>query len=145
VKYAAAIALVFIGSALANPTPKPKPVSRYMRDMGILYLEAVEKLDSECHCLSTWEADMASLEDRVDIALNDKAQRRSAGDSPYWDLLKNVKYARKFYVISEPPQRKAWTHAYITCHAYAHTVAIEGDYFKGDGGCGDAIEAATHQ
>ncbi len=139
------ILLVCVASAVAQKAPKPKPVSRYMRDIGILYLEAIEKLDVDCHCSETWEADMASLGDRIDIALNDKTQRRSAGDVPYWDLLRHVKYARTFYIVSDPPQRKAWMHAYITCHAYAHTVAIEGDYFNGDGGCGDAIDAATHQ
>jgi hypothetical protein len=142
---AIAVILVLTGSALANPTPKPKPVSRYMRDAGILYLETVEKLNFGCDCMDTWESETKSLEDRIDVALKDKAQHRSPGDAPYWDLLKSVKYARRFYVTSDPPQRKAWSHAYITCQAHAHTIAIEGDYFDGDGGCGDAIDAATHQ
>jgi len=140
---AAAIILILIGSAFAKLASKP--VSRYMRDMGILYLETVEKLTPECgqnsDCTSRWESTMESIEDRVNIALNDKSQRRSPGDMPYWDLLKNVKYARGFSIYSG----KAWLHAYITCYAYAHTVALEGDYFNGDGGCGNAIDAATHQ
>jgi hypothetical protein len=90
-----------------------------------------------------WESTMGSIEDRVDIALSDKSRRRSSGDAPYWDLLKNVRYARKFYVIADPEQRRAWSHAYITCEAHAHTVALEGIYFDGDGGCGTAIDAAT--
>jgi hypothetical protein len=149
---AIAIILTLTGSALANPAPKLRRVSRYMRDTGILYLETVEKLMPECgqknthdsNCMSRWESAMKGIEDRVDIALNDKAQPRAPGDLPYWDLLKNVKYARKFYVIADSSQQKAWSHAYITCQAHAHTIALDGD-FDGDGGCGDAIDAATHQ
>jgi hypothetical protein len=88
---------------------------------------------------------MQSIEDRVDIALSDKSSRRLSGDTPYWDLLKNVKYAHKWYVIADPVQRKAWSHADATCEGYAHTVALEGDYFNDDGGCETAIHAATHQ
>ena len=148
----AAVALALIGAAFANPATKPasKPVSRYMRDTGILYLETVEKLTPDCgrksssddDCMSRWESIMESIEDRVNIALSDMRHQPS-GDTPYWDLLKNVKYARKFYVIADPEQREAWSHAYITCEAHAHTIALEGDYFDGDGGCGTAIDAAT--
>jgi hypothetical protein len=148
----AVIALGLIGSAFANPAGKPasKPVSRYMRDTGILYLETVENLTLDCgqksssddDCMSRWESTMESIEDRVNIALSNKSQQRSSDDAPYWDLLKNVKYARKFYVIADREQREAWSHAYITCDAHAHAIALEGIYF-GDGGCGTAIDAAT--
>jgi hypothetical protein len=145
--------LLFCTLSLAQKADKPKPVSRYMRDMGILYLETVEELTPDCgrksiqdsDCMSRWESATKSIEDRIDIALNDRTQRHSPGDVPYWNLLKNVKYARKLYATIDPPQRKAWSDAYIACYAYAHTVAIEGDYFNGDGGCNDAIGAATHQ
>ncbi|HEU0046269.1 MAG TPA: hypothetical protein VFQ43_01535 [Nitrososphaera sp.] len=83
---------------------------------------------------------MESIEDRVNIVLSDKSRQRLSGDTPYWDLLNNVKYARKFYVIAGPEHREAWSHAYITCEAHAHTIALEGDYFDGDGGCGTAID-----
>ena len=51
----AVMALALIGSAFAGPTSKPaqKPVSRYMRDMGILYLETVEQLTLDCGHKST--------------------------------------------------------------------------------------------
>ena len=149
---AAAIALALIGLAFAKTVTKPQPVSRYMRDIGILYLETVDKLTPDCgqkstydsDCMSRWKSTMTSIEDRVDIALS-KSRRRSSGDVPYWDLLKSIKYARKCYVTVDPDQRKAWSHATITCEAHAHTIALEGDYFDGDGGCGTAIDAATHQ
>jgi len=151
----ALIALALIGSAFDKPAPKPvsKPVSRYMRDIGILYLETVEELTYDCgrkstndsDCMSHWESTMESLEDRVNIALNDKARQRASGDVLFWDLLKSVKYTRKVLVTIDRDQREAWVKAYATCHSYAHTVALEGDYFNGDGGCEDAIEAATRQ
>jgi hypothetical protein len=147
----AAITLALIGSAFANSATKraSKPVSRYMRDTGILYLETVEQLTLDCgrksssddDCMSRWESTMESIEDRVNIALSDMRQR-SSGDTPYWDLLKNVKYARTFYVIADREQREAWSHAYSTCYAHAHTIALEGIYLDGDGGCGSAIDAA---
>jgi hypothetical protein len=147
------IAVALIGSAFDMPAAKPasRPVSRYMRDIGILYLERVESLTLDCgkkstydsDCMSDWESTMEGLEDRVNVELSDKSRRRSSGDVPFWDLLKSVKYARKVYVTVDPDQQKAWSRAYVTCHAYAHTVALEGEYFNGDGGCEAAMKAAT--
>jgi hypothetical protein len=151
----ALIALTLIGTAFDKPVdkPAPKPVSRYMRDIGILYLEAVEGLTYDCgkksatdsECMNHWESTMQSIEDRVNIALNDKSRHRASGDIPFLDLLKSVKYARKVYVTIDRDQREAWVHAYATCHSYAHTVALDGEYFNGDGGCDDAIGAAARQ
>lgn len=151
----AVIALaVLIGSAFDKPAAEvtSKPVSRYMRDMGIRYLETVEELSLECgknstsddECMSRWESTIAGLEDRINIALSDKS-RRSSGDVPYWDLLKTVRYARKVYVTVDADQRKTWSHVYVTCEAHAHTIALQGIYFNGDGGCGEAIHSATNQ
>jgi hypothetical protein len=148
------IVLMLIGSAFDKPADKsaPKPVSRYMRDIGILYLETVEELTYDCgrksasdsDCMNHWESTMESLEDRVNIALNDKSSQRASGDIPFWDLLKSVKYTRKMLVTIDRNQREGWTKAYATCHSYAHSIALEGNYL-GNGGCDDAIEAATRQ
>ena len=59
---------------------------------------------------------MESIEDRVNIALSDMRHQPS-GDTPYWDLLKNVKYARKFYVIADPDNvRHGPTHTSLAKH-----------------------------
>jgi len=87
---------------------------------------------------------MGSIEDRVEIALSDTSRQRSSGDGPYWDLLKTVSYVRTFYVIADPQHWKAWSQAYAICHTHAHTIALGGE-FDDDGGCGTAIDAATHQ
>jgi hypothetical protein len=150
------VALLCIASPLAvaqRAKPASKAVSRYMRDIGILYLETVEQLTNDCgrksnidsDCMSRWESTMAAIEDRVSVTLNDKSRKRAAGDVPFFDLLKSAKYARKFEVSIDRELREAWIKAYATCYSYAHTVALEGEYFNGDGGCGDAIGAAVHQ
>jgi hypothetical protein len=145
----ASVMFVLIGLTLASNSTATKPVSRYMRDIGIIYLEEVETLNPECaengidgDCMRRWESKLARIEDRVDIELNDKSLRRSSGDNPYWDLLKTVKYAHKFYVLSDPGTRKIWSHANIICASYAHGVALDGEYVR-DGGCDAAIDEAT--
>lgn len=154
--HAAVLSLLCIVSHIvfAQATkPSSKPISRYMRDAGVLYLETVAQLTLDCgkkstadsDCMSQWESTMDGLEDRINISLNDKSRSRTTRDVPFWDLLKSTKYARKMYVIVDKDQQKAWSHAYVTCEAHAHTVALEGEYFNGDGGCEDAIEAAVHQ
>jgi hypothetical protein len=145
------VASIAVLTSLAVAAPAGKPVSKYMRDMGILYLETLEQLTPECgkkriddDCMTRWESTMTSIEDRVDIQLSDKSRRSSSGDSLYWELLKNVRYARKFYIVAYPTEQKAWLHAYVSCQVQAHSIALDGD-FDGDGGCGTAIDKATHQ
>jgi hypothetical protein len=145
----AVVLLTLLGTA-ANAASKP--VSKYMRDAGILYLEAVEELTPECgrrasadnDCMSHWESTMEKIEDRVSIQLSDKSRRGSAGDGPYWDLLKNARHAHKFFVIAYPGEQKAWIHADVICQGQAHSIALDGN-FDSDGGCGAAIDTATHQ
>jgi hypothetical protein len=143
------IALPLAGSAFAKPAkPAPKPVSGYMRSVGILYLETVEELDCgrsvDDKCQSRWESTLNRLEDRIDIALSQS--KRPSGDKPFLDLLKAARYARMFYerADSDNLDKKAWAHAWVVCHSDAHTVAVEGEYFDGDGaGCSDAISQAS--
>jgi hypothetical protein len=144
------IVLMLVGSTFAKPAqPAPKPVSGYMRDAGILYLETVEGLTLDCgrkslddDCQSRWKSTLDGLEDRIDITLSQS--KRPSGDKPFWELLKLVRYARTFYVRADSDRldEKAWAHAWVVCHSHAHTVAVVGD-FDGDGGCGDAISQAS--
>jgi hypothetical protein len=131
--------------------PAPNPVSGYMRDTGILYLETVEGLSLDCglkspvddDCMSRWKSTLNGLQDRVDITLGQS--KRPSGDKPFWELFKQARYARESYVRAESDHldKKAWTHAWGVCYAHAHTIALEGKYFNGDGGCGDAISEAS--
>jgi len=122
-----------------------------MRDIGILYLEHAEGLSLDCgqksptddDCMGRWETAMNGLEDRVDIALSES--KRPSGDKPFWELLKLARYSRRFYVTAKHDglKEKPWEHAWIVCSSHAHTIAIEGQYFNGDGGCSDAIAEAS--
>jgi hypothetical protein len=144
------VALSLVGSAFAKPAkPAPKPVSGYMRSVGILYLETVEELDCEKSveldkCLSRWESTLNRLEDRIEIALSQS--KRPSGDKPFLDLLRAARYARMFYARADSDNldKKAWAHAWVVCSSHAHTVAVEGEYFDGDGAeCSDAISQAS--
>jgi hypothetical protein len=143
------ISLTLVFSAFAKPAkPAPKPVSGYMRSVGLLYLETVEELDCgrsvDDKCQSRWESTLNGLEDRIDITLSQS--KRPSGDKPFLDLLKEARYARMFYeraYVQSDLNLKAWAHAWVVCSSHAHTVAVEGEYFDGDGGCSDAISQAS--
>lgn len=79
-------ALLCIASPLAvaqRAKPTFKPVSRYMQDVGILYLETVGQLTLDCgrksiadsDCVSQWESTMDGLEDRIKITLSDTSRK----------------------------------------------------------------------
>ncbi len=35
-------------SASSQTTPKPKPISNYMREVGLIYIEQIEDFESKC-------------------------------------------------------------------------------------------------
>jgi hypothetical protein len=157
-KAAAIIALLIalVGSGFGQqkkPAASAKPVSGYMRDSGVLYLEAVDSLTLKCgqmalsdsDCESNWNQTLDGLEDRINITLSES--KRPSGDKPFWELLRLVRYTRHSYVFVDPGLHtgSAWSHAYIVCASRAHAVALEGEYFNSArDGCETALEAATH-
>lgn len=137
-------AAMLVSSAFAKPAkPAPKPLSDYMRRVGILYLEQVEELTTDCDsdCKGRWSKAMDGIQDRIEITLSES--KRPSGDKPFYELLRSTRWARNTYVESGPDTRKAWSSVYIRCSAYAHTVAKEGELFDGDGGCDGAIAEAS--
>jgi len=92
-----------------------KPVSRYMRDMGILSLETVERLSRDCakdgDCISRWETTISGLEDRINLELSEG--KRPSGDIPFWDFLRTEKWVQSTYVHMDGEQEKAWSRPYI--------------------------------
>jgi hypothetical protein len=127
-------------------TEKPK-VSSYMRNVGLLYLEAVDSLTTECgrdpmsDCYRHWDSTMDSLEDRITIAISEK---NPAGDARYFQILQRTRHARDMYALSlKDTQRAIWGHAYAVCYGYTHTVALYGELIKGEGDCDAALETAT--
>jgi len=137
-------------STTFTQTRKPLPMSNYMRNVGLIYLEAVERLplncgdETVCEYRSQWNQNMRELEDRILLTLNES--KRPAGDTPYLDLLRTAKYARSMYTIAysrKDDNRMAWMRAYSACYSEAHTAAMDGQY-RGQAKCDAAIEAAIH-
>jgi hypothetical protein len=146
----ALFALALVSTASTTKTPKPLPMSNYMRDVGLIYLEVLERLplncgdETVCEYRSEWNQSMGELEDRINLKLNES--QRPAGDPPYLDLLRTVKYARSTYTMAysqKDDNRVAWMRAYSACQSEAHTAAIDGEY-RGQAKCDAAIGAATH-
>jgi len=97
-----------------TPTRKPtkshtasKPVSGYMRRVGLLYLETIDDFEKECgyegrenHTCNSdrWDSTFSSLEDRVEISLSES---HSAGDKPFWSLLKNAKMSTQIFLSTQ--------------------------------------------
>ncbi len=84
-----------------NSTTDPKPVSDYMRQVGLMYMEEIDSLDKDCYdhmfedgyCTKRTERAQTTfkmLEDRIELQL-DKGGR-PAGDRPYYTILHDAKY-----------------------------------------------------
>jgi len=171
---AAGIAMLLLVSASAQTTTPPqrkakkpavvsKPVSGYMRRIGLLYLETVADYEKACSfearkggsCdTDQWDETFQRLEDRVDITLSES---RSTGDPLLWRLLKNAKTSTQIFSSSEylcfmdksfskddnenrkiPACRNmnALLEVYPVCESYAHAIAVNGMWgTDGDGGC----------
>ena len=145
----ALFAFVLVNTA-SSQTPKPLRISKYMRDIGLVYLEEVERLplncgdETVCEDRSEWNHYMTELEDRINLTLNES--KHPAGDTPYLDLLRTAKYARSTYTTAysqKDDNRMAWMRAYSVCYSEAHTAAMDGEY-RGQKKCDAAIEAAIH-
>jgi hypothetical protein len=121
--------LILMAAALGKPSA---PISHYMQDTGLLYLESVESLTLACgqastadsDCLSVWHTRMDSLEDRILIHME-----KTQANKQYFDLLKTAKWMRENYATGEKQQQDEWGPKYAKCSAYVHTVAIEGELF----------------
>ena len=85
-----------------------KPVSQYMRKIGILYLETIKTVEQACtshdalatsckSALEVSESEFKSIEDRVDITLS---QPHAAGDKSYWALLKYTKDVERVFLVT---------------------------------------------
>jgi hypothetical protein len=108
------------------------PISHYMQDTGLLYLESVESLTIACgqtstadsDCLSEWHTRMGGVEDRILIHME-----KTQANKQYFDLLKTAKWMRENYATGDKDQQHEWEPKYAKCSAYVHTVALEGELF----------------
>ena len=128
----AILILTAFAAAQSSGIPKPKPVSAYLRKVGIIFLEAVDDLpaDADSEQEGQWDKGMDQLEDRINIELSD-SPKRPAGDDRYWEMLKLTHWARAMFVMSchidsNSPSCEAFRKADMHCRLYAHAVALEG-------------------
>ena len=99
----AALTVILLGCTLGlaqehkKPEP-PKPLSPYMRKVGLLYLGTLDSARDECFqdCKRLmdivdrrFDHDMDSLNDKITIDLDE--QGRPEGDKPTFELLKQTK------------------------------------------------------
>jgi hypothetical protein len=123
----AVLILIVVAWGKAN-----SPISAYMRDTGLLYLESVESLTLACgqtstadsDCLSAWQAQMDGLEDRILIHMPN-----TRADKKYFDLLKTARWMRENWATGDKEQQGRWGPKYAKCSAYTHTVAMQGELF----------------
>jgi hypothetical protein len=94
-------------TAFAQTATKPavstaKPISGYMRRTGLSYLEQIEDFQRECDglkdtcsaALDRWPRIFEAMEDRITVTLSEP--KRSAGDQPFFELLKHAKDSRMY-------------------------------------------------
>jgi hypothetical protein len=134
--------------------PKLLTVSNYMREMGLLYLEALQKYEDQCwkkeatldscdSAMKNFEEDgvLKASEDRMDMHLHDYP---SEGDEAYRGLLKTTSSAEWFFM------HQIWffkSHTRTseemfktlglanTCREAAHEIAIKGIFDDGLWNC----------
>lgn len=156
------LVLVAVAMAAQTPTVQPvdpvvtitkhdiktaKPMSEYMQQVGLLYLETaenLEKLDEFGQPPDYWRKEMDGLENRIQITLNNPP--RPAGDALYYELLRSARYAREALLQADKSQSKLWVQAWAACDAYGTTSATEGTFIKAQADdCDAKIKAATAQ
>lgn len=111
-KALATVLLALIVSASSQQTPRPKPISNYMREVGLIYIEHIDDFDRTCGeegddskrdvcsaALDRWDRVFQVLEDRIDLTLRES--KRPAGDRPYFALLKNTKEAEHLRLMTK--------------------------------------------
>jgi hypothetical protein len=128
---------------LHKPVSTAKPISGYMRRVGLLYLEQIDNFERECKgerdacssALDRWNRAFEALEDRITISLSELG--RPAGDKPFFELLKHAKDSTYFslnaaFARSDDPW---WLDISANCRNRAHGDALDGTYKASDGVC----------
>jgi len=145
-------------SAFAQTAIKPKtlpvltkkPISKYMREVGLLYLEQIDHFqrenvsDKPYSAQSAWEdkwdRTFESLADRITIAISERG--RPAGDRPFFELLKDTRTATKLYLMTLKDSKgfPMWQSISVTCQVRAHADTLEGIYSSTDSRCEEELD-----
>jgi hypothetical protein len=125
------------------PVSTAKPISEYMRRVGLSYLEQIDDFERECKgerdacfsALDRWDRVFEALEERITISLSEPG--RPAGDKPFFELLRQAKDSTYFsrnaaLARSDEPW---WLDISANCRNRAHSDALDGTYNTSDDVC----------
>jgi hypothetical protein len=125
----------FLATATAQNQSAPKPISHYMRETGLLYLENTKKMvvlglknpDAEQMLdadgtseVNSYGEVLQEMEDHIRINIS------SASDKQYFRLLQRTKAAAELSVFGD------LSNLYIACYVQAHTTSIRGAIVGGN-------------
>jgi hypothetical protein len=131
-------------SVAGQPEPKPKPISEYMRRVGLIYVERLE--EDRRVCLDDWSTAFTcmkdepykAVEDRVEITLS--RGDHPEGDKPLFVLLKYTKDAQNSWfeallhergdTVGEATKKKV--HKALSCARASRDSIGEGIFITGD-------------
>jgi hypothetical protein len=160
------IAVVLLMAGLAQAQAKPPqaemPVSQYMRQAALIYLEQIESFKDRCKdhdsckevALDEWDKMFKPLDDRIVISLGDAP---IPGDRLFWGLLKGAKDSGGLLLSNkmlwfgdiedhrpkdeaEDYQKvKDWLLIFTKCYADAHATALSGHTQADADDCGTKI------
>jgi len=91
-------------SAVSQAKPKHLPISNYMREVGLTYLEEAQNLADRCEdptrkecsaVIDGWKKRMDAIEKRADLALDEA--HRPAGDAAFLNLLVRTRTEEEIY------------------------------------------------
>ena len=126
---AAVLAAMLTMSAVSQAKPKHLPISSYMREVGLTYLEEVQDLADRCEdptskcsaVVDDWKKRMDAIERRADLALDEA--HRPAGDAAFFKLLVRTRTEEEIYftgtVILGKEDLDIHLTAYLNCQRHA--------------------------
>jgi hypothetical protein len=160
-----AIVLLMAGLARAQQkTPQAEmPVSAYLRQAALIYLEQIESLKDRCTdhdsckevALGQWDKVFKPLDDRIVISLGDAPV---PGDKLFWGLLKGTKDSGELLLLdkmlwfgaiedhspgdeAEGYQKvKDWLLIFTKCYADARSTALSGHTQADADDCGAKVD-----
>ena len=117
-------------SAVSHAKPKHLPISNYMREVGLTYLEEVQDLADMCEdstkkecstVIDDWKKRMDAIERRADLALD--GAHRPAGDAAFFNLLVRTRTEEEIYftgtIILGKEDLDIHLAAYLNCQRHA--------------------------
>jgi hypothetical protein len=125
----AVLAAMLTMSAVSQAKPKHLPISNYMREVGLTYLEEVQDLADSCQdptskcsaVIDGWKKRMDAIERRADLALDEA--HRPAGDAAVFKLLVRTRTEEEIYftktIILGKEELDIHLAGYLNCQRHA--------------------------